>query len=282
VIQLQDSLNINSLFATMQSAYRTNYSCETALLRVYNDLLLSVDRGEEAIVILLDYSAAFDTINHNILFQRLHDRFGLHGSALAWVKSYFLDRSQSVIVKSCISNFSYPKEGVPQGSVFGPLAFSLYVAPLEDIISSHGVSRMIYADDTQIYVVFKSLEATSAISIIESCLKYIQDWSSLNMLCLNERKTEVIHVSSRYRHTATIDVLFNDKTLNKVDSIRNLGVMFDKNLLMVDHINKVCQCASLSLYRIGEIRQYLDENMTVKLVHAFISCYLDYCNSLFL
>ena len=280
VLQLHDYLDTNSLFAPRQSAYRSLHSCETALLRVYNDLLLSVDRGDEAAVVLLDYSAAFDTISHTILLQRLQNRFGLHGLALDWVKTYFLGRSQSVIVESSESVKTYPKEGVPQGSVFGPLAFSLYVSPLEDVIANHGVSRMVYADDTQTYVVFKRQDAISAVSIIEECLEKVKVWSSCNSLCLNESKTELIHVTSRYRQTTCLNISFNNHKLNTVDRVRNLGVIFDNNLLMVNHISKICQSASLSLYKIGKIGQFLDEGMTVKLVHAFISCHIDYCNIL--
>ena len=100
VIQIQDHLSYNHLHAATQSAYRKNHSCETALLRVHNDLLLALDKGQEAILILLDYSAAFDTISHNSLIHRLQDRFGICGSVLNWVKSYLINRSQSVIGKN--------------------------------------------------------------------------------------------------------------------------------------------------------------------------------------
>ena len=146
--------------------------------------------------------------------------------------------------------------------MFGPLAFSLYVAPLENVIANHGVSRMVYADDTQMYVVFEGKDVLSAVSIIEKCLDQVKIWSSANSLCLNESKTEVIHVSSRYRQRANLEISFSNHELDTTDRIRNLGVIFDQNLLMVNHMSKICQSASLSLYKIGKIRQYLDVGMT--------------------
>ena len=148
-------LQNNNLRGQMQFAYRPCYSTETALLRVYNDLLVAVDKGDEAVLILLDYSAAFDIINHNIFLDRLVNRYGFTGSALNWFTLYFKDRSQSVVINDSVSKKHTPLEGVPQGSVIGPLSFTMYTSPLEDIIESHGFGRMIYADDTQVYVILK-------------------------------------------------------------------------------------------------------------------------------
>lgn len=113
VSQMQNYLSTNNLNATMQSAYRKNHSCETALLRVINDLLLALDSGQEAVLLLLDYTAAFDTINHNILFDRLEQRFGFHNNALKWLQSYFTNRSQSVVIGDQISSNQFPRRGAP-------------------------------------------------------------------------------------------------------------------------------------------------------------------------
>ena len=98
---------------------------------MYNDLLLAVDKSDEAVLILLDYSAAFDTINHNIFLERLVNRYGLTGSVLNWFTSYFKDRSQSVVINDSVSKKHSPLEGVPQGFVIGPLSFTMYTSLLE-------------------------------------------------------------------------------------------------------------------------------------------------------
>ena len=116
--QIQDYLIENNLNGKMQSAYRSNHSTdETALVRVYNDLLTALDVGQEAVLILLDYSAAFDTINHEKFFQLLSSKFGINGCALDWFKTYFTNRTQSVIIDGHESEPHTPLEGVNQGSV---------------------------------------------------------------------------------------------------------------------------------------------------------------------
>jgi hypothetical protein len=135
----------------VQSAYRAAHSTETALLKVLNDLLTSVDNGDAVILALLDQSAAFDTIDHGILLDRLSARFGVSGLALTLFTSYLDKRQQSVSVKG-VSSFPTPLiYGVPQGSVLGPILYILYNSPMHEIAASFGISDHYFADDSQEY-----------------------------------------------------------------------------------------------------------------------------------
>src|SRR3989441_13331628 len=116
--------------AHFQSAYRKFHSAETALLRIYNDLLVSISQHKLSALVLLDLSAAFDTIDHNILLSRFTSNFGISGSALSLISSYLSNRSQSVSIQSHLSPSAPISTGVPQGSVLGPLLFCLYTTPL--------------------------------------------------------------------------------------------------------------------------------------------------------
>ena len=143
--QMYSYLLQNDLFPASQSAYRKDNSTETALLRITNDILQATDKHEDTILVLLDLSEAFDTIDHEVLLNRLKQRFGFRDLALKWLASYLADRKKSVRIRSAVSVDSQLCFGVPQGSVLGPVLFSMYVAPVEDIVLPHGFCPMFYA-----------------------------------------------------------------------------------------------------------------------------------------
>ncbi|KXJ15782.1 RNA-directed DNA polymerase from mobile element jockey [Exaiptasia diaphana] len=281
--QLQQYLYANDLFSSMQSAYRQNFSTETALLRVQNDILMALDRGDEVLLILLDYSSAFDTIDHSTLLWRLENRFGVKGVALSWFRSYLEGRYQFVSVNGSNSPSLALKKGVPQGSVLGPLLFTLYISPIEDIILSRGIDCMFYADDSQLYVVIsKGAQPSSKVTPLEQCLADIKAWTVENKLVLNDSKTDLLHLRSNFVKEPCIisELSVGDATIKPKSEVRNLGVMFDQHLNMKHHVSNICKNASYALYNIGKIRRYLDSSATERLVHAWVSSRLDSCNSL--
>jgi hypothetical protein len=281
--QLTEHLDINDLHGRKQSAYRKNHSTETAIIRVTNDLLRAVDRHGEVVLVLLDLTAAFDTINHEILLQRLCNRYGMDGTVLRWFQSYLFNRAQTVTIDGAQSDLVPLCDGVPQGSVLGPLCFSMYTAPLEDLINSHdGVELMVYADDTQLYMVFNPSESSTAITKLELCIKDVNNWMTVNKLKLNGSKTEILHLSSKFsRKSIPIDHLQIDSdSVQAVSSARNLGVTFDNQLCMSTHVNNVCRAANFALRKIGQVRKFLDQGSAERLVHAFVSSRLDCCNSI--
>ena len=131
------------MMPTYQSAYRKFHSTETALLRLYNDLLVATDRGQVSGLCLLDLTAAFDTVDHELLLYRLDRMFGVRGQSKEWFKSYLTGRSYSVVYGGTTSTVIQVTCSVPQGSVLGPLLFILYTADLADLASKFGVKLMI-------------------------------------------------------------------------------------------------------------------------------------------
>ena len=168
-IQLSQHLLNNNFYEPYQSAYKTCLSTETALTLVSNEILQALDSKQSVMLVLLDMSAAFDTIDHTILLNRFEVRYGIAGRAHQWFRSYISDRSQRVPILGKSSDSRPLNLGVPQGSVLGPVIFALYSARIASIASRHGLSVHLYADDKQLYVSFPSDEAAVIVARVE-CL----------------------------------------------------------------------------------------------------------------
>ena len=282
-LQLKSHLERLGMFPIHQSAYRNHHSTETASVKVLNDLLLAIDKGHEAVLVLLDYTAAFDTIDHELLLHRLEHDFFITGTVLEWIRSYLHNRSQRVIINDTLSTTFPLICGVPQGSVVGPLLFLLYTSPLSKVIDSHrSIQHAMYADDTQIYITLKPDGREEAARQLSSCLEDIKVWSFNNHLCLNEQKSEMIHISSKFRRAEPFpDLSSGDCSLKCSRFVRDLGVVIDDNLTFQQHIKNICKSASFGIFKISKIRKLLDQPTAAKLTHAFVSSHLDYCNSIF-
>jgi len=147
-------LNCNNLLPVFQSAYRQNQSTETALLKVMIGILLNMNNQRVTLLILLDLSAAFDTVDHDTMLRRLEYSFGIRGNALSWFASYLSGSSQRIIINESLSEPYNLEGGVPQRSCLGPLLFSLYTSELFEIIKYHLPMIHCYADDSQLYIPF--------------------------------------------------------------------------------------------------------------------------------
>ena len=269
-----------------QSAYKKHHSTETALLKVKNDLLMNMDNQHVTLLVLLDLSSAFDTVSHDILLDRLNTRFGVSGIALQWLQSYLADRSQRVSINGVLSDRFEFRHGVPQGSCLGPLLFSLYTSKWFDITSAHLPEVHCYADDTQLYMSFRpnaTFGSDEAISAMMTCIADIRDWMISDKLMLNDSKTEILLVGTRQQlRKVDLDALqIGTSTVPLTSSaVRNLGAWFDPELTMNTHVNKLCSAAYFHLYNLRRIRKYLTQQTCEKLVHAFVTSRIDYCNSL--
>ena len=243
-----------------------------------------VDDKNRVILILLDLSAAFDTIDHEVLLGRLKESFNFTGDVLRWFRSYLSDRSQVVIINKMFKSIQEPLlYGVPQGSVLGPLLFSLYTTPLANIISHFCIDHHFYADDTQLYFPLCETDEREIIERAEGCVSAIKIWMTENKLKLNDDKTEILKI---HKKTCTNDLSitkFNiDATELEISDnyVRNLGAFIDNELSMQEHVSKTVQACNFHLRNISKIRSFLDTDITKMLVTSFVLSRLDYCNSL--
>jgi Reverse transcriptase (RNA-dependent DNA polymerase)/Endonuclease-reverse transcriptase len=283
LIRLHKHLSTFSSIPTFQSGYRKFHSTETALLRIHNDLLLEIENQRVSCLILLDLSAAFDTVDHKILLSRLSSNFGVTSSAHSLLTSYLSDRTQSVHIGSSQSSSSPLHTGVPQGSVLGPLLFTLYTTPLSYLLKNSGVSYHMYADDTQLYFSFSATDSLPNLSFLSGILDSVHSWLSSNYLSLNPSKTEFLLIgTSQQRSRITSDLLsFSGNIISPSTSARNLGIIFEPDLSLSKQISSVCRRSYHSIRLLRQIRSSLDQNTAVLLANSLVSSNLDYCNSLY-
>ena len=283
--QLNDHVSLNGLENVRQSAYKLGHSTESALLSIKNDVHLAFAKGEATAVVLLDQSAAFDTIDHDTLLNSLSSWFGVSGVVLDWFKSYLSDRVQCIKIGSILSDAKKLLYGVPQGSVLGPILFSLYTTPLSKVIQNHpGISFQFYADDTQLYVHLTHKNVASALDKLSHCLEDVKRWLSTNKLKLNPDKTEFIvfgSKSQREKLNQSFPVNILGNLISPTDAVRNLGVWFDSDFSFSCHVRKVCKACFAHVRDLKRLRGHLTHEATLMAANALVGSQLDYCNSLF-
>ena len=192
--QMIEYLKITGYLDNLQSAYKQSHSTITALLNVTDDIYEALEDTELTFLILLDYSKAFDCANHRLILAKLQSA-GFKNDSLSWIKSYLTDRSQKVVTGSAESGWENVINGVPQGSVLGPLLFTVLVS---DISSAIRRGRYhLYADDTQLYYTCKVEDANDTITKINEDLSNIFNYSKRNCLKLNAGKSKFIIIGSR-------------------------------------------------------------------------------------
>ena len=279
--QLKEHLDITQAIPVNQSAYRKNFSTETALCSIVNDLLFDLDKGKCCLLILLDLTAAFDTVMHDLLIEDLI-LLGLSDIVLDWFRSYLSDRQFHVSVGKAKSDPRPLLRGVPQGSVLGPLLFSVYTTELSWILKKYNVSFKLFADDTQFYFAFEGIQNSE--QVFSNIVSDIKLWMDSRRLKLNEAKTVCIPIGTRFslKKIEECNVLkFNDISIEFSDTAKNLGVIFDRHLSFDDHILSLQKKSIYDLRKIAHIKKHLDNNSLRILVNNLIVSRLDYCNCLF-
>lgn len=279
-VQVSNHLQENGLYESCQSAYRASHSTETALLRIQSDCLLALDRKESVFLVLLDLSSAFDTIDHTLLLETLETRFGICEQALSWFRSYLTDRFQAVRIDGHLSHKQRLDCGVPQGSVLGPLLFTLYSSPVAVIARKHNLGVQLYADESILYLAFKTLDTSRAVRNIEQCVDEIRVWMTGHKLKLNQDKTIIFQLTRRNEDIFVGTFSFSGADVPVTPIARNLRVLYDSQLNMKAHISQICRASYLHISNISAIRKMLTREAAETLVHAFITSRLDYCNSL--
>jgi hypothetical protein len=242
IIVKQISTHIDSfnLLSNFQSAYRKFHSTETGLLRILSDITLANESGKISILALLDMSAAFDTIDHHFLIKRLEVTFGISELTKSWIQSYLSDRTQSILIAGKSSSFAPVKSGVPQGSVLGPMLFTLFINDVSKIIQSYELKSHCYADDQQIYFYSLPQDINNLKKRVSECIHTVTNWMTSNKLKLNPSKTEILMSATKKRQhlldRSPISITGCD--LTPEINVKLLGVNLDSDLSLQSQVNK--------------------------------------------
>ena len=290
--QLNSHMEDNELYCSAQSGYRKDHSCETLLIRMSDDLIKRVSGDQTVMIILLDLSAAFDTIDHQILVKKLREDYRINGIPLQWVISYLRGRSFSVKINGCMSTLEDLLYGVPQGSILGPILFILYTKELQSIAAKYGLEIQLYADDSQVYTGFNSKRPASledTMRRINGCMAEIKEWMVTNFMKLNTGKTELL-VCAKRKVMDTMDEVLTvqvgeDEICGsnwKGDSGKSLGVKFDESLKMERQIADVVKHCNWTLLNLRRIASFLSEELKIMLVKQLVLSKIDYCNALYM
>ena len=258
---------------TISTILVNQHIVQVTALKVVNDLLLSLSKGNICVLALLDFSSAFDTIDHPILVHRLHTDFGFTDTVLQWFSSYLTDHTHYVSLSNHCSAFAPAHSGVPQGSVLGPILFTMYIKPLSAIIDSHSIIHHSFADDLQLQMSTPPDRISELLHSIQSCISDVKASATANMLKLNDNKTELMLVTSKrtkHFHNLPTSITIGNAQIPIKQSVKNLGLTLDCHLTTNAHVSNIARTSHFELRRLASIRRFLTSTATVTIVSAFV------------
>lgn len=284
--RLNAHMVLNDLNQDFQHGYKKNHSTETLLLKFLNDLIVGIDSKLGVVVLLIDLSAAFDTVNHSILLNILAEELSISGVALLWFKSFLTGRSQQVKINDSLSDVILLECGVAQGSVLGPVLYNIYSRSVRKTFSESGFECLAFADDKNGFMLFSlSCEYEIFKVKVPKCLKEVENWASAHLLKINTDKTEILVFGNQeFLKKLTVHGIFTDNNqhmcIRFAESAKYLGVWLDTSLTFDVHVSNMISSGYAKLRKIRSFRKCLTKEDTETLIHAFISNKMDICNVL--
>ena len=239
-----------------QSGFRPSHSCETALIGMISKWLESINKGSLIGTVMIDFKKAFDLVDHNVLLKKLK-HYKLSDEALMWFASYLGKRKQKVSLNNVFSEDEIITDGVPQGSILGPLLFLMFINDLP--LYTDSANTDFYADDTTLYVIGKSLETIQR--NLQVSLDCLAKWCRCNGMLINTSKTKAMLITTHQKRTSLtndqLSLQLNNDKLNMIMNDKVLGIIIDNNLTWSQHVDKVCKKITTNLWLLSRIKDYL-------------------------
>lgn len=276
--QINNFLKENKILPEKQSGFRADHSCATALSEVTNNIFYSLDENKGSVLIMLDYSKAFDTLNHEILLSVLK-YIGFTSEATGLIKSFLTNRAQRVCMDGILSDFEDITLGVPQGSILGPLLYSIYTCNLYKCLQY--CDYHMYADDTQLLFSFDCSKLQNANICLNTDLNSIFLESQKHMLKINPKKSVAILFANkniREHVLRNLSPRINNDSIQFKNSVKNLGLILDHKLRFKEHITYKLKIGYSNLKMLYAHRHYLNQSTKKMLCDALVLSHLNFCD----
>ena len=269
--QLIEYLQSDSFITHSQSAFMKLHSTQMSLHNVIEYVLDNINKNEINGICMFDLAKCFDTIDHELLFKKL-SKYGLTGTELQWFTNYLNERTQVVTISGEMSNTKLIDKGVPQGSILGPLLFTIFINDFPSCLSIAFCN--IFADDTMIGVSDKSI--TKIQQLLQNAVNEAIKWFGQNKLTLNINKCNVLIISNK-NIVHSIDIFINGVKLPFVKSAKYLGVEIDSKLSWSNHIDGLCKKLSAQLYILRKLKQIFPTDDINCVYYGIFQSIIDYC-----
>ena len=265
-------LNKHDVLYDFQFGFREKYSTYMALITLVEKISTALDKGQKVIGVFLDFSKAFDTVNHSILLKKL-EHYGVRGVALKWFENYLSSRKQYVSFNSAKSTAATITCGVPQGSILGPLLFLIYINDMSHVAKNSFM--LLFADDSNLF--FTGKDMNDLVCKVNAELQSIMTWLQVNRLSLNIKKTHYIVFCGKKNFDGNLDIKINNTMIDRVFSTKFLGVQIDQHLNWKCHIDYIAKKLSKCVGILSRARCYLPKECLINLYYTFAYPYFTYC-----
>ena len=276
--QMLEFIERNDIYKNTVSGFRKGFSTGSALLKLRDDIKKAMHSREISLVVLVDFSKAFDTIAHEVIITKLHEQ-GFSKSFLKWTLSYLSEREQFVQIDDAKSKLLPSQFGVPQGSILGPILFNLYVNDIPDIFSSKSIQ---YADDTTIYESGKPKDIIDVVNKINTSLNKLQNWSHENYLLTNILKTKLITCGTsnilklHSTRLSNLNLRMGSNVIEEVNECRLLGMQLDPSLKWCNHLKLVLSSSYAKLATLRKLKNFTPFHIRKNLAESLIMSKIDF------